>query len=245
MKSCINEIYFRLFFYGIINTIRIKVNRLEINGNSRSVTSNQEGLYTSLEKVVRKHLTTEFKQPCNQRTVDVFEALEKQIEGDTRPLIFDSCCGVGESTVKIAQQYPNSLVIGMDKSIHLLSRTPLELPDNAILLQVDLNDFWRLANNAGWKISRHYLLYPNPWPKAKHFQRRWHGGAVFPDLLKLGGVLELRSNWKNYVEEFSASLAIADYVSDVEEYQSDEALTPFERKYWASGQNTWRLTVEL
>ena len=34
--------------------------------------------------------------------------------------------------------------------------------------------------------EQHYLLYPNPWPKAKHLQRRVHGHGSFPLLLQLG-----------------------------------------------------------
>ncbi len=218
---------------------------LEELGNSRRVVSNQTGLNASLEKVVHKHLSTEFKKPYHQPTVDAFNSLSEKLEGDSRPLVFDSCCGVGESSVKIAQKHPDSMIIGLDKSIYRLSRTPLAIPDNVILLQVDLNDFWRLAVDAGWKLSHHYLLYPNPWPKSKHFQRRWHGSAVFPSILKLGGILELRSNWKTYVDEFAASLDIAKIDTEVEKYSSDESITPFERKYWASGQDSWRLKVQL
>lgn len=214
-------------------------------GNSRKVVSNQAGLNEQLEIVVRKHLTTDFKKPYQAHTLAAFNALAEQLAGDKRPIIFDSCCGVGESTVKIAQLHPEALVIGLDKSAHRLAKTPISLPDNAVLLQVDLNDFWRLAVEAGWQLSHHYLLYPNPWPKAKHFQRRWHGSSVFPYILKLGGVLEVRSNWQTYVDEFAASLAIAGLETQVEQYQSDEAITPFERKYWASGQDSWRLTITL
>lgn len=214
-------------------------------GNSRRVESNQDGLNEQLDEVVRKHLSTEFKKPYQAHTLSAFNQLAEQLKGDSRPLIFDSCCGVGESTVKIAQMHPEAMVIGLDKSAHRLAKTPLELPDNAVLLQVDLNDFWRLAVDAGWQLSHHYLLYPNPWPKAKHFQRRWHGSAVFPFILQLGGKLEVRSNWKTYVDEFAAALAIAGIETQVDQYQSDIAITPFERKYWASGQDSWRLAVAL
>ncbi|MCE2596498.1 SAM-dependent methyltransferase [Motilimonas cestriensis] len=214
-------------------------------GNSRKVISNQVGLNEQLETVVRKHLSTDFKKPYQEHTLAAFNTLAKQLAGDSRPIIFDSCCGVGESTVKIAQLHPEAVVIGLDKSAHRLAKTPISLPDNAVLLQVDLNDFWRLAVEAGWQLSHHYLLYPNPWPKAKHFQRRWHGSSVFPYILKLGGKLEVRSNWQTYVDEFAASLAIAGFDTKVEQYQSDEAITPFERKYWASGQDSWRLQLNL
>ena len=51
-------------------------------------------------------------------------------------------------------------------------------------------------------LARHYVLYPNPWPKIGHLARRWHGHAVFPDLLALGGVFECRSNWRIYIEKW-------------------------------------------
>ena len=133
----------------------------------------------------------------------------------------------------------------MDKSADRLSKHGQSIGDNYRLLQVNLNDFWRLAVEANWQLTHHYLLYPNPWPKAKHLQRRWHGSAVFPAILQLGGELELRSNWFTYIEEFSRALQLAGQDSLLEEYQSESAITPFERKYWASGQKSLRLTANL
>lgn len=218
---------------------------MEITGNSREVVSNQDGVHESLEKVVRKHLGSKFLRPYPVHAVEKFNALAEQIKDDPRPLIFDSCCGVGESTAKIAQDHPDSLVIGLDKSGHRLAKTPVVLPENALLLEVDLNDFWRLAASAGWKLQKHYILYPNPWPKSQHFQRRWHGGALFPTILELGGTLELRSNWKTYLDEFTAALEIAGHTTAVEEFGSSDPITPFERKYQASGQKLWRMQVQL
>ena len=76
---------------------------------------------------------------------------------------------------------------------------PGKLPRNLILMRADLNDFYRLAADAGWRLARHFILYPNPWPKSVHLKRRWHGAPVFPYMLRLGGVMELRSNWKLYL----------------------------------------------
>jgi len=153
----------------------------------------------------------------------------------------------GESTYHIAKMHPEAIILGMDKSADRLSKHPLDKEDlgNYQLLQVNLNDFWRLAVEANWTLSHHYLLYPNPWPKAKHLQRRWHGSAVFPSIIKLGGQLDLRSNWFTYVEEFQRALALANIESDTELYTAEKAITPFERKYWASGQASLRLTSNL
>jgi len=220
----------------------------EVIGDSRVISSNQIGLHEKLDEVVLKHLSHEFKKPYQIHTLEAFKQVEKWVEQQGKPIIFDSCCGVGESTLHIAKAHPEAIVLGMDKSADRLSKHPTlekESLGNYKLLQVNLNDFWRLAVDANWQLSHHYLLYPNPWPKSKHLQRRWHGSAVFPSLIKLGGQLELRSNWFTYVEEFQQALRLANIESDTVIYSSEQAITPFERKYWASGQKSLRLTCDL
>lgn len=224
----------------------------DITGNSREITTNQTGLNEHLDDVVLKHLAHKFRKPYRQHTVEAFKLMKEIVSNDPRPIIFDSCCGVGESTAKIAQMHPDCLVFGMDKSADRLDRNEQHKEKHQqnngqdyYLFQVDLNDLWRLAVDAGWKLKKHYILYPNPWPKAKHLQRRWHGAAVFPSLLELGGEIELRSNWKLYLQEFQRALELANVASELTQYSAEEATTPFERKYWASGQVSWRLSATL
>lgn len=214
-------------------------------GNSRVISSNQEGLHEQLDAVVLKHLAHPFRKPYQAHTLQAFQECEKWVEQQGKPIIFDSCCGVGESTYHLAKRHPEAIVLGLDKSADRLSKHPQSIADNYRLLQVNLNDFWRLAVEANWQLSHHYLLYPNPWPKAKHLQRRWHGSAVFPTIIELGGELELRSNWFTYVHEFARALELAGQECRLEEYQDKQAITPFERKYWASGQKSLRLTASL
>ncbi|MEQ3528522.1 MULTISPECIES: SAM-dependent methyltransferase [Pseudoalteromonas] len=217
--------------------------------NSRSITTNQQGLHEKLDEIVTKHLTAEFKKPIAAHTQSAFDEVNARVQAYNGPIILDSCCGVGESTANLAKRHPDALVIGIDKSAHRLDKHDVEYKQTEqgqyILVQADLNDFWRLALEANWQPTHHYLLYPNPWPKAKHIQRRWHGSAVFPFIVKLGGKLELRSNWDIYVKEFARALALSGVDVEVEAYESDEAITPFERKYWASGQSSTRLVVTL
>ena len=139
-----------------------------------------------------------------------------------------------------------NLVLGVDKSESRLTRERAEAePENMRLLRADLNDFYRLAAEAGWQPVRHYILYPNPWPKAGHLKRRWHGAPVFRDIVALGGRLELRSNWKLYLEEFAAALALTGNRADVEPFEAADPITPFEAKYKSSGQPLWQLVAEL
>jgi tRNA G46 methylase TrmB len=217
--------------------------------NSRSITTNQTGLNEKLDEVVLRHLNAEFKKPISGHTQIAFDEINAKVKEFDGDIILDSCCGVGESTANIAKLHPKALIIGIDKSAHRLDKHDVEYKQTDegqyILARADLNDLWRLAVKAKWQVSHHYLLYPNPWPKAKHLQRRWHGAAVFPYIIQLGGKLELRSNWKTYVDEFARALELAKLSTQVEVYHSDDSITPFERKYWASGQKSHRLVIDL
>ncbi|CAM4170088.1 tRNA (guanine(46)-N(7))-methyltransferase TrmB [Pseudoalteromonas ostreae] len=219
------------------------------DANSRSIVSNQPGIHEKLDDIVNKHLTAQFKKPIAAHTQAAFEQVNEKVQAFAGPIILDSCCGVGESTANLAKCHPDALVIGIDKSSHRLDKHDIEYKQTDsgqyILVQADLNDFWRLAVSANWQPTHHYLLYPNPWPKAKHIQRRWHGAAIFPFIVKLGGLLEVRSNWDIYVKEFAQALKLTGHNCTVEHYQNDLAVTPFERKYWASGQPSYRLVINL
>ncbi|MCJ9429532.1 tRNA (guanine(46)-N(7))-methyltransferase TrmB [Kordiimonas marina] len=203
-------------------------------------------MHEKLEETVRRHLSAPFLRPVADHTRAAFEAVEEKLATADRPLILDACCGVGDSSRVLAAQNPDRWVVGVDKSEDRLSRERVgDNPENLILIRADLNDFYRLAEDAGWRPERHYILYPNPWPKPGHLKRRWHGAPVFPSLIGLSGRLELRSNWKIYLEEFAAALRIAGYESTLEPFEATDPITPFERKYRDSGHTLWRLTAEL
>ena len=52
-------------------------------------------------------------------------------------------------------------------------------PKNLYMIRAELADFWYLiCHHSDWCIKEHYILYPNPYPKNKHLQRRWHGKCI-------------------------------------------------------------------
>lgn len=166
-----------------------------------------------------------------------------------KPLILDAGCGVGLSTLNLAVHFPDHFVIGVDQSADRLSRNtrwPGALPANFIKVRADLVDYWRLMLAAGIRPARHYLLYPNPWPKIGQLQRRWHAHPVFPTIAALGSHFECRSNWRIYVEECASALAqLTGMQVCCEPYATDAPLTPFEQKYLDSGHALWRCQAAL
>jgi len=113
-------------------------------------------------------------------------------------------------------------------------------------LRATCEDVWRLLVQERLRVDYHYLLYPNPWPKAAHLRRRVHGHPAFPLLLRLGGRLELRSNWQVYVEEFGTAMHIAGQRGRVDTVAEHcLAISLFEKKYRDSGHPLWRYTVTI
>ncbi|WP_371373952.1 tRNA (guanosine(46)-N(7))-methyltransferase TrmB [Thalassotalea aquiviva] len=214
-------------------------------GDSKAIVTNQPGIHESLEDIVQKHLNSEFKKPISTHTQQAFDEINAIVQAFDGPVILDSCCGVGQSTRILAEQNPDALVIGVDKSFDRISRKVEDKwqANNFHLVRADLNDFFRLVVDAKWPVQKHYILYPNPWPKAKHVQRRWHGSAVFPYILKIGDTLELRSNWLLYLQEFEFAAKICGWQSEIKPVPEQTPLTPFEAKYLASGQKCWQLVL--
>lgn len=225
-----------------------------MHANSRVPTSAQTGIHEHLATLLERHRASPFLKPYTDYNRTAFDASFERHEriAPNAPLILDSCCGVGESSVALALQFPEHYVIGVDQSESRLNRNfgsqpgSRQAPPNLDLVRADLVDYWRLMRDANLRLDRHYLLYPNPWPKIGHLSRRWHGHAVFPTLLELGGVLECRSNWRIYVEEFCFAVACLTPRDAVcKPYAPEQALTPFERKYLGSGHALYRTVIAL
>jgi tRNA (guanine-N7-)-methyltransferase len=221
-----------------------------MEGNSRFISSAQSGPHEDLPELLRRHLAHPFRKPILDYNREAFGAAlaARAAWNPQAPLILDAGCGVGWSTLRIAEQYPDHFVIGVDQSFDRISRgKPLTLPANAVFARADLVDFWRLLQTAGIHLARHYLLYPNPWPKIGHLARRWHGHAVFPTVLALGGVLECRSNWRIYIDELAQAITLATgRLAQCEPWQpTSQPMTPFEKKYLASGHDLHRVVVDL
>ena len=217
----------------------------------RPVHSNQTGPHEDIKCIVTRHLNSEFKKPIQAHNQDAFDHVNQLVQDWQGPLILDSCCGVGESTALIAQQYPDALVVGVDKSAHRIEKHHSYQHQGHgqryYVLRADLLDVWRLALRAQWQVNKHFLLYPNPWPKSAHVSRRWHGSPVWPHLVKLGGEFTLRSNWSTYLLEVAEALSLSGFDAQITMLNSTamEPMTPFERKYKDNGQSLWQLTADL
>ena len=168
------------------------------------------------------------------------------------PWILDSACGAGEGTLHLASQFPGHAVVGVDKSLSKIRKAEKrwqkhpELQERILFLRADLIDFWRLLKDKDCGPDRHYLYYPEPWPKKKHLRRRWHGHPVFPTLIDLSPHFEMRSDWQLYLQEFAQAVLLSKGKSfPVRNLGKKTPVTSFERKHLLMGRSLYSLDMSF
>ena len=128
------------------------------------------GVHSSLDAVVTKHSSfcdrwAEKHTVC-RHTVEAFQRAQDFVSrfhhesGDDAvaplPLILDSGCGTGRSSVIIARDNPDVPVLGLDRSLVRLTRNAFydgradegDQPPNLLLLRCDLVDFSNSCSRA-------------------------------------------------------------------------------------------------
>lgn len=216
-------------------------------GNSSPITSNQTSINKDLLNLVAKYATSDFIKPIAQHTAIAFAKLNERVQKIAQPVILDSGCGTGESSFRLASQFPGQLVIGVDKSAVRLDKSPPETPGNVLLIRAELVDMWRLMSAHNWQIDAHFIFYPNPWPKQQHLKRRWHGHPAFLSMLKLSRYLEVRTNWDLYALEFAAAvrhLVNLDLIKgnvSMLDFETKQPISRFEEKYLSSKHHLYQV----
>jgi tRNA G46 methylase TrmB len=191
----------------------------------------QVGPHHALLKMVSRHKNADYKRPIPHHQLVSFQTIMSFLEKRGRPIIIDSGCGTGLSSRNLAEAYPHHDVIGIDKSAARLKRASSAPLPNLLLVQGELIDQWRLLAKARLPIERHYLLYPNPWPKISHLSRRFYAHPVFTTMLMLAPYLEVRTNWRIYAEELAMALSYLGHKPQIQEKTDQSFISLFEKKY--------------
>lgn len=94
-------------------------------------------------------------------------------------------------------------------------------------------------------VARLFLLYPNPYPKAKQANQRWHNMPFMSEILsklKFGGELTLATNSEPYALEAREKMTTTWNMQLIEETTLTSSQTPrthFEKKYLERGECCW------
>ncbi len=114
--------------------------------------------------------------------------------------------GGGEHLAGQAARHPDVLFLGaepfVDGQAKLLSQVEREGLTNVRLHPGDAREL--LAALPGASADRVFILFPDPWPKARHHKRRLIQPEVVAELarvLKPGGGLRFATDWKDYADQ--------------------------------------------
>ncbi|MFI4964433.1 MAG: tRNA (guanosine(46)-N7)-methyltransferase TrmB [Caulobacterales bacterium] len=150
--------------------------------------------------------------------------------------------GGGEHMAAQAALHPDVLTLGAEPFQNGVA-SALRHIDEAALTNVRVHDGDArelMAHLPDACLDRVFVLFPDPWPKARHNKRRIVQAetvAEFARLLKPGGRLRFASDWADYVDwslqRFLAAPAFhwtADQASDWRFAPADHITTRYEEK---------------
>lgn len=125
---------------------------------------------------------------------------------DGRPVWLEVGFGGGEHLVHQAQMNPDVGVIGCEPYINgvatLLGKIRRAKVDNVAVYPGDARDLFDVLPDGS--IDRAFLLYPDPWPKARHHRRRFvTEGHLVPlsRSLKSGSIFRVATDIEDYVRQ--------------------------------------------
>src|SRR6185369_3778728 len=159
--------------------------------------------------------------PLRARQAELFGALLPQLAVDlTRPAskdlaalfplpVDDVCLEIGfggaEHLIAQAQAHPRTGFIGCEPFVNGMAKA-LVATDELGLANIRLH-YGDAVELLGWlpaaSIARVDLLYPDPWPKRRHWKRRFVNDdniAALARILRAGGEFRFATDWANYAE---------------------------------------------
>lgn len=164
------------------------------------------------------------------------------IFGDDRPVWMEVGFGGGEHMVHMAETYPEIGIIGCEPFINgvamLLGKIRRASLGNVSVHPGDARDLMDVLPDRS--LARAFLMYPDPWPKARHHRRRF----VTPEhLLPLARVMapgaefRVASDIPDYIRQTLEEVPKAgfDLVSESDSAWDDWISTRYEQKALREG----------
>ncbi|MDE0826675.1 MAG: tRNA (guanosine(46)-N7)-methyltransferase TrmB [Akkermansiaceae bacterium] len=177
---------------------------------------------------------------------DYFRRFERaEIFPDSAPLEVDLGSGDGSFLLAMAQRFPERRFLGVERLLgrvrklcrgsHRDGLTNLKVLRLESIYTVE----WLLPPQS---ISRIHLLFPDPWPKARHHKRRVVQAPFLnavTNALVPGGELLFRTDHEEYAEWALEQLQGFDKLELVDWLPADEfyAETDFQRQWAAAGRH--------
>jgi tRNA (guanine-N7-)-methyltransferase len=166
----------------------------------------------------------------------------RALKADTAEVWLEIGFGGGEHLAAQAVRAPDVLLIGAEPFQNGVASALRHIAEHGLanvrLHDGDARDL--LARLPDGCLDRVFILFPDPWPKARHHKRRLIQADVAAELarvLKAGGRLRFASDWADYVdwslERLGATPGLAwtaERADDWREPPVDHVTTRYEQK---------------
>jgi tRNA (guanine-N7-)-methyltransferase len=166
------------------------------------------------------------------------------------PIDLELGAGAGLHAIRHAQAHPDRFLIAIErtsKALRLLSRAERH-PDVKNLLAVRADAIhWVAQEVPENSIERCFILYPNPYPKHKQRNLRWHNmpfmGFLISRLKPLGQIV-MATNKEDYASEAMDVMVNHWGLTPTEHRRlssEEKPRTHFEKKYLSRSEPCWNL----
>ena len=165
------------------------------------------------------------------------------------PVIAEIGSGMGETTVRIAAEHPDSGYLAIEvhtPGVGSLLKQVAEMGlANVRIVQHDAVEVLRDMIPAGALAGVH-VFFPDPWPKKRHHKRRIiqpEFAALLATRLAPGGYLHVATDWQEYAERIlqvlCATPGLANTAADFVPRPESRPETKFERRGVGLGHGVW------
>jgi len=172
-----------------------------------------------------------------------------QLFGRNAPLHVDLGCGDGSFLREMAQQFPKTNFLGIERLAKRVEkvRRKAEKIENVRVLRADSIFAVRYLLSES-SVETFYLLFPDPWPKRRHQLRRIFTRDFLDAIavaLEQHGVLRVATDQIDYFQQVER-VSRAHLQFQVVPRSPDDAILPvtkFERKFRGQNLPIYRLTL--
>jgi tRNA (guanine-N7-)-methyltransferase len=161
----------------------------------------------------------------------------ENIFGRNAPSHVDLGCGDGSFICALAQRMPAKNFLGIERllgRIRSATRKAASLP-NVRLLRMESSYAVRYLLPAE-SVETFYLLFPDPWPKRRHWRRRIVTGdflCAISQALVEDGTFRIATDQRDYFEKMKEMARANSNFAIIDPTVSDLPLTKFEKKFRA------------
>lgn len=179
---------------------------------------------------------------------DICQRLDwRALFGNENPIELDLGAGDGGFALAYAQQHPEINLLAVERLLgrvrKIEKRAARAKQDNLRVLRLEFGYTVRYLLPPG-SVSIAHIMFPDPWPKRRHWPRRLMQPDFIRDLtvaLKPGGELRFTTDHEHYFETGQQAVANAKVLKRVDEWNwAVDPKTDFQKTFDVEGRATHR-----